>query len=144
MWGVENDIRTSSKNNTHTYQIALFASCREIFDTKKHCGLFGGTESQAYLHFDAAEYTELLAQIAKNKELKFGTLEKLNQALIEKVRQLESAEAERLQQSGKFVTIIHLMSMSYARETSQLRNSFAYTNNFRCYRLHLRPVRQAR
>ena len=44
MWGVENDIRTSAKNNHNSYQIALFACCREIHSTQKHSGLFGGSE----------------------------------------------------------------------------------------------------
>ena len=44
MWGVENDIRTLSKNNTNSYIIALFACCREIHNSQSHSGLFGGSE----------------------------------------------------------------------------------------------------
>ena len=44
MWGIEANIRLLAKNNTNAYIIGLMACCREIFNTQRHCGLFGGTE----------------------------------------------------------------------------------------------------
>ena len=67
MWGIENDIRTLAKNNRNSYSVALFACCREIHNTQKHSGLFGGSEQQALAHFDAISFTELTAQIAKTE-----------------------------------------------------------------------------
>ena len=52
LWGIEADIRRLAKANTNAYIIGLFACCREIFSSTKHCGLFGGTVQQAYVHFD--------------------------------------------------------------------------------------------
>ena len=51
-----------------------------------------------------ATFDELLAQISKDDETKAEYQKKLNQALIDKFSQLDSAEAERLLQSGKFIT----------------------------------------
>ena len=78
MWGVENDIRTSARNNRNSYTIALFACCREIHSTQRHTGLFGGSEQQALAHFDAASFTELTARIAKTEAAKAEATKKLN------------------------------------------------------------------
>ena len=77
MWGVENDIRNSAKNNRNSYSVALFACCREIHSTQRHTGLFGGSEQQALAHFDAISFTELTAQIAKTEAAKAEATMKL-------------------------------------------------------------------
>ena len=59
LWGIEADIRRLATANTNAYIIGLFACCREIFSGTKHCGLFGGTVQQAFVHFDHIEFMEL-------------------------------------------------------------------------------------
>ena len=56
------------------------------------------------VHFDTAEFDELLAQIAKDDATKAEAQKKRNQALIDKFSQLDSAEAERLEQSSRAQT----------------------------------------
>ena len=108
MWGVENDIRNSAKNNRNSYQVALFACCREIHNTQKHSGLFGGSEQQAHVHFDVASFTELTAQIAKTEAAKAEAAMKLKQQQDDQISQHKSAEDERIRQSGKFTEDITL------------------------------------
>ena len=64
------------------------------------------------MHFDTAEFDELLAQIAKDDATKAEAQKKLNQALIDKFSQLDSAEAERLEQSGKFINLFLICELS--------------------------------
>jgi len=40
---VEHDIREIARKNRNVYVIGLFACCREIFNSQKHRGYFGGT-----------------------------------------------------------------------------------------------------
>ena len=87
MWGVENDIRTLAKNNTNSYSVALFACCREIHNTQRHSGLFGGSEQQALTHFDAASFTELTALIAKTEAAKAEAKKKLKQQQDDQISQ---------------------------------------------------------
>ena len=65
------------------------------------------------MHFDTAEFDELLAQIAKDDATKAEAQKKLNQALIGKFSQLDSAEAERLEQSGKFINLFLIFEMLF-------------------------------
>ena len=52
--------------------IGVFACCREIFDSHKHCGYFGGTQIQAYAQLDKKRRDEALvrAEERTNEELK--------------------------------------------------------------------------
>ena len=55
------------------------------------------------MHFDAKEFNKLLAQLAQGGVSREEALTKLNQSLMDKIKQLESAEAGRLEQFGKFL-----------------------------------------
>ena len=52
--------------------IGVFACCREIFDSRKHYGYFGGTQLQAYALLDKKRRDEALvkAEERTNEELK--------------------------------------------------------------------------
>ena len=50
-WAVEADIRLMAKKYSNTFNVGIFACCREIFNPSKHCGLFEGTKQEALDHF---------------------------------------------------------------------------------------------
>ena len=82
-WGIEYEIRDRASKYPNTYQIALFACCREIFSATKHCGLFAGTELQALIHFSTKQ-----AEEEKNKLAEFESVEELkrkNKELAERL-----------------------------------------------------------
>ena len=77
-----------AKDNTNAYIIGLMACCREIFSTQRHCGLFGGTEQQALVHFDMMQFTELQAQFGKEGKAKVEAKEKLNKFLNSRLKRI--------------------------------------------------------
>ena len=82
MWGIEYEIRRSAQLNRNSYQIGLFACCREVFTSEKHSGFFGGTVLQALAHFDKEEFDELQSQLAQDDKVAAEALRKL----VEKLR----------------------------------------------------------
>ena len=107
IWGIEADIRRLAKDNTNAYIIGLMACCREIFSSKKHCGLFGGTEQQAFVHFDMMQFTKLQAAANKDGKAKAEALKELNKFLADHVKQIGSMEELKLE-LGKFFTALSL------------------------------------
>ena len=103
MWSIETNIRNWASRNTNTYIIGLFACCREIFSTKRHCGLFGGTEQQACVHFDMVQFTKLQAGLAKDGNSKAEALKVLNKFLTDHAEQLGSIEDLKIE-LGKLTT----------------------------------------
>jgi hypothetical protein len=55
-WAIEYEIRSMASKYKHTYTIALFGCCREIYSPIKHKGYVSGTLIQALMKFDRAEH----------------------------------------------------------------------------------------
>ena len=54
-WGVEEDVRTLAELFPNSYQIAIFACCRQIYDPTRDSGCFGGTKQEAIEQFNQIE-----------------------------------------------------------------------------------------
>ena len=76
-WPVEADVRDISGKYRNSYVVALFACCREIYSTKNHSKLFGGTEQQAYVHFDKLAHAEHMSKAIEASATKAEALNKL-------------------------------------------------------------------
>ena len=63
MWVIETTIRTIARDNRNSYQIGLFACCREIYNPLNHVGLFSGTKEEAL-----AYYTQQMNLLKDDKE----------------------------------------------------------------------------
>ena len=98
-WQVEHDIRDRASAYKNTYQIAIFACCREHFRETYHCGLFKGTKEEAIAHFEAIAQAEFDAHSTRGKEQE---LKKLVENLQEKLNIYAFVDKERLEKLGKF------------------------------------------
>ena len=91
-WQIEFDIRDRAKDYRNTYQIAVFACCREHFRTTYHCGLFKGTKEEAIAHFEAIAKAEFDAYAMRGKEQE---LKKMIENLQLKLQTFALIEKER-------------------------------------------------
>ena len=67
--------------------ICLFACCREIYNTNKHCGFFGGSEQQAHVYFDKRAHSAAEASKSSPEAIK-----KQNEYLLERLAQYEAID----------------------------------------------------
>ena len=63
MWNVEDDFRDISENFPHTFQIIIFACCREVYNPIKHCGGFPSKAEaeKFYAKIKSEEQAKILA-----------------------------------------------------------------------------------
>ena len=101
IFGVESMVRDKAKSNPNSYWIAIFACCREIHNTQKHSGLFGGSELQAIVHFDTKAYDDFVAKGNQLTPAKAEALQRLNQTLLEKLYQFKEIELDKINHIGK-------------------------------------------
>ena len=97
----EQDIRDIAKKNSNTYVLGLFACCREIFRTNRHCGLSGPTRQDAIDHFTKILRAEIRVKIDTEDSKKIEAKKVLDDALKEKSNQIEVVEEEKEAQFGK-------------------------------------------
>ena len=98
-WQIEFDVRDRAKDYRNTYQIAVFACCREHFRETYHCGLFKGTKEEAIAHFEKIAQAEFDAHSTRGKEQE---LKNLVENLQEKLNIYAFVDKERLEKLGKF------------------------------------------
>ena len=59
-----------AKKFSNTYSVGIFACCREIYRPSKHCGLFGGSNEEAYEHYKRIVLVQLEAERAESVKAK--------------------------------------------------------------------------
>ena len=101
-WSAEESIRDRAKIHPNTYQICIFACCREVFRTEVHCGNFLGTETEAVAHYTKLLQDEcLMKQKGIDNEQMIKSLQSLNESLCKRIEQQEQIEKERLESEKK-------------------------------------------
>lgn len=101
-WGIEYDIRLRAKNWKNTYQLGIFASCREIHRTTAHCGLFGGSMQEALIHFTKIADAEFVVESEGENATKKDAKKVLNDDITEKMNQMKHVDEEKEKEFGKF------------------------------------------
>ena len=99
-WGVENDIRSSAQKNPNTYQLAIFACCREIFSLKRHSGHFA-TKKEAKIHSEEQRIAKQTLQFEEAGKKREQALVIEHENLKKKMEQIEKVEEKRMKTIGK-------------------------------------------
>ena len=86
--GAEHDIRYIAKQFGHTYTLGLFACCREIYRSNRHCGLVGPTKQIATDYFTQKLRAELIVEIESEDAKKIEAKKFLDDALKMKSEQI--------------------------------------------------------
>ena len=98
----EQDIRDISKKFGHTYTLGLFACCREIWRSNRHCGLFGPTRQLAIDHFSKIRRAEITVKLETEDAKKIEAKKVLDDDLQLKSAQIVAVVQEKeAQQFGK-------------------------------------------
>ena len=102
IWNAEADIRTMAKKHPNTFSVGIFACCREIFSTTRHCGLFGGTYEEALAHFKKMVTAEIEAKKTEESAAKQEALKQLIEHQAQKLSFVEAIEAKKYKKICKF------------------------------------------
>ena len=128
MWPAEADIREGAKRNKNAYIIGVFACCREIFNSKTHRDLFGGTEVQASVAFSTKrKKDELNARAAKEQAL--TDAEEIS-ALKERIEELktEAKIQKRIEQNRRKKTGLNTLKERLGNAVKELLGKFTNYN----------------
>ena len=68
LWGIEGDVRTIAKNNPNSYQICLFACCREVLMPAVHGGGFRSRHECAMDKMNKLVVKGILARLKNSRE----------------------------------------------------------------------------
>ena len=105
MWPIESEIRARASLFHNSYQIGIFACCRELFSIKNHCHFFAGTQEEVQAHFDKL-IAGMEADAKDQSEL--NEITELKRQLAEannKMQQYQQVEAQRDAMKGKPNTV---------------------------------------
>ena len=81
-WAAEADLRLMSKKYSNTFNVGIFACCREVFNPTKHCGLFQGTKQEALHYFTDIVATRIESLKAEDGKKKKEAIKKMKDLQI--------------------------------------------------------------
>ena len=98
----EHDIRYIAKQFGHTYTLGLFACCREIHRSNRHCGLIGPSEQIAVDYFTKKLRAELIMKTVSEDAKVIEAKKVLDAALKMKSEQILAVDEEKEANFGKY------------------------------------------